>query len=155
MSNLIEVNIMKGYLKQIVVSVSVVFACLASCAAMYFVPTTIYCEQRKQPPTAPTYPSSTLEDSDFFLVGLDYSLWPPKLDEPGMSLATYYYIVAASPERIIEFYTELDGASIATNGVVFGAAEPFGEYNIGIPNQNEQTGDGITEYFIEIRWEQC
>jgi hypothetical protein len=149
---------MKAILKQLLILHAMIFACMAVCAAVYFIPSTIYCEQRKIPPTAPVYPGSTLTDTSYFLVGLDYSFWPPKfldVDEPGMSLATYHYTVAASPEQVIEFYTETEGASVAPNRYVVGNAEPFGEFDVGIHNPNSQTDHRTTEYFIEIRWQRC
>lgn len=156
MSSLYKVRTMKGCLKQLFVSISVVFACLASCAAIYFVPATIYCEQRKHPPTAPIYPGSTLIDISSSLVGLNYSLWPPiDIDIPIPSSATYRYSTLDSPEQVLEFYSQRGDLAGTYKRNVIGSADPFGEYYVGISNWNSQLVDGITRYFIDIEWESC
>jgi hypothetical protein len=145
----------RGCLRRLITALVLVFSSIAICVASFFAYGSNYCEQRKNPPTVPIYPSATLTDTAFSFVGRNYTLWPIIIDVPNPSSATYYYATLDLPEQVIEFYAQKGEFSGAHNQWIRGNAEPFGEYYVGIPARNAQTVNGITEYFIEVHWESC
>lgn len=155
MSDLRKVKSVQSCLKKLIIALGLVFSCFAICVTGFFVHGSVYCEQRKNPPTVPIYSGATLTDTAFSFVGRNYTLWPIIIDVPIPSSATYYYATLDSPEQVMEFYAQKGELFSARNQWIRGNAEPFGEYYVGIRNQNEQTENGMTEYIIEIHWESC
>lgn len=105
----------------------------------------ICCKYSNIPPEAPVYPNSLLIEQKSSGVG---RRWP---------LLTSYYVVSASPEDVVIFYTERGFCEEATSHtddrvVCQGKSEPFGEYFAYI---DLTPVDGKTHYTLAIRWRGC